>query len=113
MAKNAFQKLETILKDKKLQMSTKIRVLNCYVIPTLRYGSECWTISAAMVKRLEAVEIWFYRRMLKIPWTDHVSNEQVLEMAGNERTLMKRTRTGQALSSLDMLCAKVDWNTWL
>jgi len=34
--------------------------------------------------------------MLKIPWTDHVSNEQVLEMAGNERTLMKRIRTGQA-----------------
>ena len=44
----------------------------------LLYGSESWTISSRMKRRLEAIEMWFYRRMLRISWTQHVSNYEVL-----------------------------------
>ena len=75
--------------------STKKRVLNCYVEPVLLYGSECWTISAQMESKLQATELWFYRRMMKISWVDHVTNEEVLRRAGTERKIMKTIRKRQ------------------
>ena len=56
MAKDAFQKLGKILKDRKISMDTKMRVLDCYVNSILTYDSECWTISTQMEGRLKAVE---------------------------------------------------------
>ena len=64
LAKDAFQRLEHILRNRKISMETKKRVLACYVISMLPYGCECWTISAQMVVRLKAAEMWFLRRML-------------------------------------------------
>jgi len=96
MAKDAFQKMKSILRNTKINMPTKIRVLECYVIPILSYASECWTISTSMEKRLEATESWFYRRMQKISWTDHVSNAEVFTRAGTQRSLLKNIRKRQA-----------------
>ena len=76
-------------------MHTKKRVLNCYVEPVLLYGSECWTISAQMESKLQATELWFYRRMMKISWVDHITNEEVLRRAGTERKIMKTIRKRQ------------------
>ena len=66
IAKNAFQKLEKVLKDRRMTVETKGRALDCYVNSILLYGSECWTVSTQMEKRLEATEMLFYRRMLRI-----------------------------------------------
>ena len=52
-------------------------------------GCETWSISAAMQKRLEATEMWFLRRMLKIPWTERISNERVLTIANVKRKLLQ------------------------
>ena len=57
--KNTFMKLGKILRNGKISMHTKKRVLNCYVEPVLLYGSECWTISAQMKRKLRATELWF------------------------------------------------------
>ncbi|MCH9665805.1 MAG: hypothetical protein K0U41_08180 [Gammaproteobacteria bacterium] len=95
IAKDSFQKLNKILKDRKLTMGTKIRVLDCYVLSILLYGSECWTISPPMKQKLEAVEMWFYRRMLRISWTDHATNEEVLRRAGTKRKLINKIRKRQ------------------
>ena len=91
-AKDAFQKLGKIFKDRKMSIDTKMRVLDCYVKPILTYGSECWTISPLMEGRLKAVEMWFLRRMFRIPWADHVTNtnEEVLRKAGIERSLFNK-----------------------
>ena len=61
----------------------------------LLYGSESWTISRAMQERLQAVEMWFLRRMLRIPWVDRVTNEEVLGRAGTHRQLMRAIVTRQ------------------
>ena len=95
MAKTAFENLKSILKNNKLSMNTKIRVLNCYVISILTYGCECWTISDRMKKQIEAAEMWFFRRILRISWTDRVTNEEVLRRAGVKRTLLKVIRKRQ------------------
>ena len=74
---------------------TRNRILQCYVIPILTYGSECWTISPNMERKLEATEMWFHRRMLHISWKDHVTNDEVLRRGRTERKLMNRIRAGQ------------------
>ena len=95
MAKDAFQKLGKILKDRKMSMDTKMRVLDCYVNSTLTYGSEYWTISTQMEGRLKAVETWFLRRMFRISRMDHITNKEVLRRAGRERSLVKSIRKRQ------------------
>ena len=84
-----------VLKDRKLSLGTTCKVLECYVMSTLMYGSECWTISSEMEKKLEAMEMWCYRRMLKLSWTKKVTNEEVLKRVGKGRTIMKRIRNTQ------------------
>src|SRR3984893_15745544 len=95
LAKDAFQRLEHILRNRKISMETKKRVLECYVISTLIYGCECWTISAQMEERLKAAEMWFLRGMLRISYIDHVTNETVLIRANTARKLMKIIRRRQ------------------
>ena len=70
-------------------MSTKLRLLKCYVRSTLLYGRESWTVSQRMKSQLEATEMWFLQRMLHIEWTDKVSNEEVLQRANTSRNLLK------------------------
>ena len=63
-------------------------MLKCYVWSVLLYGAETWTISKAMQKKLEATEMWFLRRMLKIAWTEKKTNEEILNEIGIERSLI-------------------------
>ena len=95
MAKDTFQELEKVLRNHKLVMETKKKVLDAYVMSILMYGSECWTISPQMRQRLEATEIWFYRRMLRISWTERKSNDEELRMASAETNLLKNIRKRQ------------------
>ena len=64
-AKDAFQKLSLILKNRNISMTTKFRVLKTYVWSTLTYGCEWWTITSDIEKKIEAAEMWFVRRMFK------------------------------------------------
>ena len=74
MARCAFNNLERVLKDRSIQMSTRLKTLNCYVWSVVRYASECWIISAEVERRVNAFEMWCYRRMNRIKWVDRVTN---------------------------------------
>nr|CAH7758272.1 unnamed protein product [Callosobruchus chinensis] len=68
-------------------------MVKCYVWSVLLYGAEAWTHKAAAMNRIEAFEMWTLRRMLKISWTEHVRNDDVLRMAGLEdRELFKHIK---------------------
>ena len=73
MAKTAYRKMERVLASHSIKFATKLRLLKCYVWSVLLYGSESWTISRVMQERLQAVEMWFLRKMLRIPWVDRVT----------------------------------------
>ena len=89
IAKSAFTSLEKVLKSRDIKLQLRIRVLKCYVWSTLLYGSETWTLTSDLMKQLEATEMWFLRRMLRISYKDKVTNEEVLRRAKVDRTLMK------------------------
>ena len=95
MAKDAYSKMLKLFKNHKISLETKKRLLKCYIRSILLYGSECWTISTKMRERLEAAEMWFYRRILRISYTQHVTNERVLERMSAERELIKTIRVQQ------------------
>ena len=95
MAKAAYSDLKHLLCNKHVTIETRIRVLKCYVWSVMLYGSETWTISRVMQQKLEATEMWFLRRMLKIAWTEKKTNEEVLRMANMKRSLMETIRRRQ------------------
>ena len=95
-AKIVFQKMKSILTKKNTPMATRQRVLQCYVEPILMYGCETWTITKPIQKKIEAVEMWFWRRMLKISWIAKRTNVEVMEGAGLTRSLVNRIRKQQA-----------------
>ncbi|GFO19349.1 endonuclease-reverse transcriptase [Plakobranchus ocellatus] len=66
-AKINFQKMKTILTNKHISIETRKRALQCYIEPVLMYGCEAWTISKQIQNKLEATDVWFLRRMLRIP----------------------------------------------
>ena len=66
LAKNSFQQMASIFKDRQLSIALKVRLLKCYVWSVLLYGCESWTLSAETTKNLEAAEMWLYRRILRI-----------------------------------------------
>src|SRR3984893_8173840 len=89
MAKETFYKLTNIFHNHNIRLNTKINVLNTYVYSILLCASECWTLSTAMTKRVEAVEMWFYRRVLRISYTRHVTNEEVFNRMATTRHIIK------------------------
>ena len=95
IAKESFERLSKILKCRTMSIDTRLRVLNCYVFPILMYGCESWTITQELEKKLKATEMWMLRRMLRISWTEHVSNEEVLGRANYNRRLLGIIRKRQ------------------
>ena len=88
ISKSTFNNMKCIYTNKKISLNTKIRTLKAYVWSILLYGCECWTLTKDTARRLEATEMWFIRRILKILWTERETNEEVLQMAGYSRSLL-------------------------
>ena len=89
-AKVTFKKFSSIMINRIIKIDTKFRILKTYVWSVILYGCECWTITNNIRKKLEATEMWFLRRILKISWLEKKSNQEVLEMSGQERSLIKQ-----------------------
>lgn len=87
-ARSVFNKMRPVLCNRSLNLKLRLRFVNCYIYSVLLYGSEVWSLKAETLRRLEAFEMWVYRRLLKIPWTDHISNEEVLRRIGKDRDLV-------------------------
>ena len=89
LAKTSFSNMKNIFRDHKLTISLKTRLLKCFVWSVLLYGCETWTLTTKTKQRIEAVEMWFYRRILHIPWTAHQTNEKVLQKMNQKRNLLR------------------------
>ena len=87
-AKSAFFKRKSLLCNPKLDLGMRFRLWRCYVLPILLYGCESWTTLETGRRKMAALEMWFLRRMLRIKWTDKVSNEEVMVRAGGQRYLL-------------------------
>lgn len=84
-ARAAFNNMKRLFTSKDLSLPLKIRLVKCYVFPVLLYGAEAWTLTEALMKKLEAFEMWVYRRILRISWTEHTTNQEVTRRIGKEK----------------------------
>ena len=71
--------LDSILKSKDITLSTKVRLFKAMVFPVVMYGCESWTIKKAKHQRIDAFELWCWRRLLRVPWTARRSNQSILK----------------------------------
>ena len=71
--------LDSILKSRDITLSTKVRLVKAMVFPVVIYGCESWTIQKAERKRIDAFELWCWRRLLRVPWTARRSNQSILK----------------------------------
>ena len=71
--------LDSILKSKDVTLPTKVRLVRAMVFPVVMYGCESWTIKKAEHQRIDAFELWCWRRLLRVPWTSRRSNQSILK----------------------------------
>ena len=71
--------LNSILKSRDITWSTKVHLVKAMVFPLVIYGCESWTIKKAEHQRIDAFELWFWRRLLRVPWTARRSNQSILK----------------------------------
>ena len=71
--------LDCILKSRDITLPTKVRVVKAMVFPVVMYGRESWTVKKAESRRIDAFEVWCWRRLLRVPWTARRSNQSVLK----------------------------------
>ena len=70
---------DSILKSKDITLPTKIHLVKAMVFPVVMYGCESWTIKKAECKRIDAFEVWCWRRLLRVPWTARRSSQSMLK----------------------------------
>ncbi len=83
-----FGRMKNFLANRSINLKSRKRMLKCYVYSVL-YSFETLTFSAQAIKRLEACEMWFYRRMSCVPWVQKIMNTEVLRRAKTEQTVIE------------------------
>ena len=76
--------LDSILKSRHITLLTKVHLVKAMVFPAVMYGCESWTIQKAECRRIDAFELWCWRRLLRVPWTARRSNQSMVKEIGPE-----------------------------
>ena len=71
--------LDSIFKSRDITLPTKVSLVKAMVSPVVMYGYESWTVKKAECQRIDAFELWYWRRLLRIPWTARRSNQSILK----------------------------------
>ena len=79
--------LDSILKSRDTTLLTKVLIVKAIVIPVVMYGCESWTVKKAECQRIDAFELWCWRRLLRVPWTARRSNQSILKEINPEYSL--------------------------
>ena len=87
LGRKAMTNLDSILKSRDITLPTKICLVKSVVFPVVIYGYESWTIKKAECRRIDAFELWCWRRLLRVPWTARRSNKSILKEINPEYSL--------------------------
>ena len=79
LGKKVMTNLDSVLKSRDITLSTKVCLVKAMVFPVVMYGCESWTIKKAECRRMDAFELWCWRRLLRVPWTARRSNQSILK----------------------------------
>jgi len=87
LGRKAMTNLDSILKSRDITLPTKVHLVKAMVYPVVMYGCESWTIKKAECQRIDAFELWCWRRLLRVPWTARRSNQSILKEISPEYSL--------------------------
>ena len=87
LGRKVMTNLDSILKSRDITLPTKVRLVKAMVFPVVMYGCESWTIKKAECRRIDAFELWCWRRLLRVPWTARRSNQSILKDISPEYSL--------------------------
>ena len=91
--RKAMTNLDSILKSRDITLPTKVHLVKAMVFPVVMYGCESWTTRKAEHRRMDAFELWYWRRFLRVPWTARRSNQSILKVISPayslERSMLK------------------------
>ena len=87
LGRKAMINLGSILKSRDITLPTKVYLVKAMVFPVVMYGCESWTIKKAECRRIDVLELWYWRRLLRVPWTARGSNQSILKEISPEYSL--------------------------
>ena len=87
LGRKVMTNLESILKSRDITLPTKVHLVKAIVFPVVMYGCESWTIKKTECRRIDAFELWCWRRLLRVPWTVRRSNQSILKEISPEYSL--------------------------
>ena len=83
--------LDSLLKSRDITLSTKVCLVKAMVYPVVMYGCESWIVKKTERRRIDAFELWCWRRLLRVPWTVRSSNQSILKEINTEHSFIGRT----------------------
>ena len=87
LGRKVMSNLDSILKSRDITLPTKVHIFKAMVFPGVMYGCESWTIKKAECQRIDAFELWCWRRLFRVPWTEKRSNQSILKEINPEYSL--------------------------
>ena len=84
LGRKAMTNVDSILKNRDITLPTKVHLVKPMVFPVVMYGCESWTVKKAECQRIDAFELWCWRRLLRVPWTARRSNQSILKYINPE-----------------------------
>ena len=106
-AKQNMVHLNNIWKDHSLPLQLKLKILKCLIYPVMMYGCAAWTLIKADEKKIEAAEMWFYRRLLRVKWTEKRTNKSVSKEIGSPKQMLE-TINVRKLKYVGHICRHTD-----
>ena len=82
LGRKVMTNLENIFKSRDITLPTKVHLVKAMVFPVVMYGCESWTVKKAERRRIDGSELWYWRRLLRVPWTARRSNQSILKEIG-------------------------------
>ena len=87
LGRKAMSNLDSMLKSRDITLPTKVHIVKAMVFPVVMYGCESWTVKKVECRRIDAFELWCWRRRLRVPWTARRSNQSILKEINPEYSL--------------------------
>ena len=106
LGRKVMTNLDSIFKSRNITLPTKVHLVKAMVFPVVMYGCESWTVKKAGQQRIDAFELWCWRRLLRVPWTTRRSNQSILKVSPGcslEGLMLKLQYSGHLMRRVDSL----------
>ena len=103
LGRKAMTNLDHVVKSKDITLLTKVHMVKAMVSPVVMYGCESWTIKKVEHQKTDALRLWYWRRLRKLPWTERIANQSILKEYSLKELMLKLQYFGHLVRRVDSL----------